>query len=280
MRSLRARIGQGPPLILPGVNDALSARMAAQAGFEGICVGGSGLSATQLGLPDLGLQSFGEYRDAVARVLEACPLPVMVDGENGFGDVKAVTRTVRAFERMGVSAIAFEDLVFPPRIGRPPAVIPLEEITGKLKAALAARTEGDMLIVGRTDAAQAGDLEEALRRARRFEEIGADAVLLIGLTDLDGMQRLRDTVRIPLIAIVVEDGPWIAPSPEEIARIGFEVAIYPATLLLRAVTAIREGLAAIRTGSTGLPPGSVGYRDLASVLGMADWARIDGPPPG
>jgi 2,3-dimethylmalate lyase len=154
----------GKPLLLPGAHDALSARMIEDAGFTAYGIGDSALSATQLAMPDAGLQSFGEYRDGVARIMEGSSLPLMVDGENGFGDAKAVTRTVRSFEKLGVAAIAFEDLVFPPPLNRPPAVIAQAEMEAKLNAALGARNK--MLIIGRTDAAYAS----LLPHFRRIED--------------------------------------------------------------------------------------------------------------
>jgi 2-methylisocitrate lyase-like PEP mutase family enzyme len=264
----------GRPLVLPGAHDALSARMIEAAGFSAYGVGGSALAAVQLALPDAGLQSFGEYRDAVARIIEGSSLPVMVDGENGFGDAKAVTRTVRSFEKLGASAIAFEDLVLPPRLDRPPAVSPREEIQGKLRAALAARQSDDFQIVGRSDAAYAVDLDEAILRAASYEELGVDAVIVPGLADADAYKRLRDAVRIPIVAVIVPGSPWYAPSLDELARTGIEVAIYPAAILWRVVIAMQEGLAAIRD-SGGAPPADFDPRIIGQYLRTADWAEVD-----
>jgi len=275
MASIRRLIEDGRPLVLPGVHDALGARIAAQSGFSAVSVGGAALAATQLGLPDLGLQSFGEYRDAVARIVGACDVPVVIDGENGFGDVKAVTRAVRSFEALGVAALAIEDLSFPPVIGRPPAVVPLAEIEAKLAAALAARTGRDMMLIGRTDAAYAASFDEAVLRAQRFAEVGADAVLVTGLRSLDEMKRLRDAVDVVLVAIVIEDGPWFAPTVDEAAQQGFAMVLHPAALMVASATAYRDSLAAIARGERRLPAGSAGYGFIADALGTADWAAID-----
>lgn len=264
----------GRPLILPGAHDALSARMIEAAGFAAYGIGGSALAATQLALPDAGLQSFGEYRDAVSRITEGSALPVMVDGENGFGDVKAVTRTVRSFERMGVAAIAFEDLVLPPRLDRPPAISSREEIQGKLRAALAARSSEDFLIIGRSDAAYAAGMEEAIERAAAYEELGVDGVIVPGLPSLDSFQRLRDAVKVPIFAIVVPGTPWFAPSLDELARIGIEAAIYPAAIMWRVVLAMREGLDAIRNAD-GRPPADFDPQIIGQYLRTATWAGID-----
>ncbi len=261
----------GTPLLLPGAHDALSARMIEATGFSAYGIGGSALSATQLALPDIGLQSFGEYRDAVGRIMEGSHLPVMVDGENGFGDAKAVTRTVRTFERMGVGGLALEDLEFPPQLGQPPRVIAREDICRKLEAALSARTERDLFIIGRTDAAHAVSLAEALIRVAEFETLGVDAVLATGLQDLDAYRRLRDAVRVPILAVVVPGSPWFAPSVEELKQVGIEAALYPAAILARILVSMREGLESIRP----IQGETAQTTSLAGLLGVSQWTAID-----
>ena len=274
MTDLRALLSRSEPLLLPGAHDAISARMIADAGFAAFGVGGAALAATQLGMPDIGIQSFGEYRDAVGRIIEGSDLPVMIDGENGFGDVKAVTRTVRSFQRMGVGGIAFEDLVFPPRLGRPPAVIPAEEMNAKLAAALAARIDPAMLIIGRTDAAYAVGLDEALARVKAYVALGVDAVLVPGLADLDAYKRLRDAVDVPIFAVVVPGSPWFAPTVQDLREAGIEAALYPAALLTRMIQAMGEGLAAIRTAN-GAPAAGFDTASVGRLLRGAEWAAID-----
>jgi 2-methylisocitrate lyase-like PEP mutase family enzyme len=269
-RSLLAA-SSGTPLLLPGAHDALSARMIEATGFPAYGIGGSALSATQLGFPDIGLQSFGEYRDAVGRIMEGSVLPVMVDGENGFGDAKAVTRTVRTFERMGVGGLALEDLTFPPQLGRPSSVISRKDMAAKLEAALNARTGRDLFLIGRTDAAYTVSLEEALARVAEFESLGVDAVLVTGLADLDAYRRLRDAVRVPIIAVVVTGSPWFAPSVEELGQVGIEAALYPAAILSRLLGAMREGLESIRP----IPEVPAHRTSLPGLLGVAAWTEID-----
>ena len=274
MIDFKSLLASGQPLIMPGAHDALSARMIEAAGFKAYGVGGSALSAMQLALPDAGLQSYGEYRDAVGRILEATSLPVMIDGENGFGDVKAVTRTVRGFERMGVSGIVFEDLIFPPALDGPPGVISRGDINNKLAAALAARCDERLFVVGRTDAAYVIHPDEAVARAREFQSLGVSAVLATGLPDLDAYRRLRDAISVPLLAVVVPGSPWYALSAAQLTEIGIDAALYPAAILARIVLAVREGLNAIRTDDGAAPPGFE-MRSLAEVLKTADWAALD-----
>jgi len=266
----------GRPLLLPGAHDALSARLIEMAGFSAYGVGGAALAATQLALPDVGLQSFGEYRDAVARIMEGSSLPLMVDGENGFGDVKAVSRTVRSFEALGVSAIAFEDLVLPVHMGRPPAVIAQADMEEKLKAALAARRRDSLQIIGRTDSAYAVSAQEAMSRAVVYARLGIDGLIVPGLADIDAYARLRDAVAVPIIAVVVPGSPWFAPTMDDLARIGIEAAVYPVATLPRIVLAMQDGLEAIRIRN-GAPPAGFDLRSLGTCLRAAEWAAIDNP---
>jgi 2-methylisocitrate lyase-like PEP mutase family enzyme len=264
----------GAPLLLPGAHDALSARLIQDAGFAAYGVGGSALAATQLALPDAGLQSFGEYRDAVVRIMSGSSLPVMIDGENGFGDVKAVTRTVRSFEQLGIAAIVFEDLVFPPRLDQPPAVVPREEILGKLAAALAARSSAATLIIGRTDAAYGANLDEALARAADYQALGIDGIIATGLSDFEAYRRLRDSVSVPIIAVVIPGIPWFAPTQAQLAELRIEAAIYPAAILSRVVQGTLDGLEAVRHANGAVASGA-DPRPLSAFLRTAEWAAID-----
>lgn len=266
--------GRTTPIVIPGAHDALSARIIEVAGFEMLGIGGAGLAASQLGMPDIGVQSFGEYRDAVRRIREATTLPMMVDGENGFGDAKAITRTVRTFEEIGVTALAIEDLDFPPRLNRPPSVITRESMIAKLRAAVASRREDGLSIIARTDAAYCVGSDEAIARAAAYQAAGADAILAVGMPDLDSLARLRDAVDVAIIVLSVPGSPWYAPSPEDARQIGADAIIYPAAVLLYTAAGIADGLAAIREDN-GAPPAGFDFARLSAVLNAADWATID-----
>ena len=275
MNRFEALIRPGRTLLLPGVHDALSARMAEQLGFEGLCVGGAAVGIMQFALPDIGLQSFGEYRDCVGRIQSGSALPMMLDAEDGFGDAKSVTRTVRAFEQMGVDALILEDLL-PFVAGKPPRTLPLAEATAKLEAALRARRSSDTWIVGRTDVAHAGDHAAVAKRAQRFEEIGVDAVLATGLRDLDDMRRLRDRVQMPLIALVVQTKPWVAPSIEEASHAGYEILMHAASLMLQVVGATREGLTALRDRYQPVWPSlAPTLESMGELLRTGAWNGVD-----
>ena len=273
--SLRSRLRSDQTIVLPAAHDAISARMIEQAGFEAYAISGASVSCTSLALPDLGLQSFGEYRDTVATILSASSLPVLLDGENGFGDAKAVARTVKTFGAMGAGAIVIEDLSFPPTLGKPASVIAEDVMTIKLEAAMRARTVPDMMIVGRTDAAGILGLDEALRRASLFERIGVDGMLMTGIPDLESMKIARDRIRVPMVAIIVNGIPWATPTLEQLTAMGYEMALYPASVLFGSLGGIRAALARLKFGSVEQGDGELSHDDLGRLLRVADWAAID-----
>ena len=273
MNALQALLRPNRTLVLPGVYDALSARMAELAGFQAFSIGGNAVGVTQLALPDLGMQSLGEFRDSVARARAGSNLPCLVDGEDGFGDVRMVTRTVRTLEQMGVDAMFFEDLV-PPRAGEPIAIVDLRDMTAKLQTALQARRNDTTWIVGRTDAAHAGLHDDVVARALAFASVGVDAVLAFGLRSLEDMQRLRDAVTLPLIAVVVEGKPWVVPSLDELNRIGIDIAVYPVALVQRVAAALHLALHELpRQHDEGRRDAAPAF-DLAVVLRTADWQAM------
>src|SRR5438874_5766082 len=170
------------PLVLPSAHDALTARIIERAGFKAYQTGGFSLAAAMHAVPDVDLEHFGEKSDVVRKILTASPLPVLVDGDDGYGDAKNVTRTVHEYEAMGASALFIEDQVAPKRCGHMAGkqVIPAEEMEKKVRAAVAARQDPDFFIVARTDAIEPHGLDEAIRRAQRYLNAGADGVYLEG----------------------------------------------------------------------------------------------------
>lgn len=274
-RDFLPRLRAAELLVLPGVHDAASARMAALAGFGAVGIGGSAIAALHHGLPDLGLMSYGEYEPHVRTIVSATDLPAMVDAEHGFGDLKVTARSVERLCALGAGAICLEDMRFPPRSGRRPEVVPLAGIARKLEIALRHRTSPDIAIVGRTDAMATGDFDEVLRRLRRYEEVGVDAVLATGIADEDQYRAVRDAVACPVIAIVLESGPWFAPDHGLLRQIGIEAALYPAALMLRALGGVRQGLEALRAGSARLPESALGYADMGALVEAPRWVALD-----
>lgn len=229
--SLKHRLAQARALLAPGVYDALSALMAEQAGFEALYLSGASIAYTRLGRSDVGLTTYSEVADTLARITERVSLPVIVDADTGFGNALNVMRTVRGLERAGAAMIQLEDQTFPKRCGHldGKSVVPVQEMVGKLKAALDARTSPDTLILARTDAFAVEGLEAALERADRYFECGVDALFIEALRTPEQMDVAcaRFSNRIPLLANMVEGGKTPVQSAAELGARGFRIVIFP-----------------------------------------------------
>ena len=245
---IRARLADGRPLVMPGVYDALSARIAARAGFEAMFISGYSVSATQLGEPDFGLLTQTETVAAAARVCRAVACPVLVDADTGYGNAVNVVRTVEELRRAGAAGVFLEDQVWPKRCGhmRGKRVIPLAEQVQKLRAAVHARGDGDCFIVARTDARAAVGLEEAIARALAFREAGADALFVEAPQSLDELREIGCRLPPPLVANMVEQGMTPELPAAELAALGFQMIVYPLSGLFAAARALEEVYARLR----------------------------------
>ena len=228
---LKARLAQPRALLAPGVYDALSALVAEQAGFEALYLSGASIAYTRLGRSDVGLTTYSEVADTLARITERVSLPVIVDGDTGFGNALNVMRTVRGFERAGAAMVQLEDQTFPKRCGHldGKAVVPAADMVGKLKAALDARSSSQTLILARTDAVATEGLDAALERAERYLECGVDALFIEALRTPAQMDVAcaRFAGRVPLLANMVEGGKTPVQSAAELQARGFRIVIFP-----------------------------------------------------
>ena len=231
MNTLKQRLTEPRLLLAPGVYDALSALLAEQAGFEALYLSGASIAYTRLGRSDVGLTTFSEVEDTLARITERVAVPVIVDADTGFGNALNVQRTVRGFERAGAAMIQLEDQTFPKRCGHlsGKAVVPRAEMCGKLRAALDARRSDATLILARTDALDIEGLEAALERAEAYLACGVDALFVEALRssgDMDAACR-RLSGRTALLANMVEGGQTPVQSAAELQARGFRIAIFP-----------------------------------------------------
>jgi 2-methylisocitrate lyase-like PEP mutase family enzyme len=229
--SLKTRLASRDIVLAPGVYDALSALVAEQAGFEALYLSGASIAYTRLGRSDVGLTTFTEVADTLARICERVALPVIVDADTGFGNALNTQRTVRGFERAGAAMIQLEDQGFPKRCGHldGKTVVPVREMEGKLKAALDARASADTLILARTDALAVEGLEAALDRAEAYLACGVDALFIEALRSPEQMavacKRFAD--RVPLLANMVEGGKTPVQDADALQAHGFRIAIFP-----------------------------------------------------
>lgn len=236
---LKARLAQslhgGAPVLAPGVYDAFSALMVERAGFEAAYLSGASIAYTQLGRPDLGLMSAKEVADTIARISERTALPLIVDADTGFGNALNVIRTVKTFERAGAAAIQLEDQQLPKRCGHlsGKTLVSLEEMAGKVRAAVDARGHADTLIMARTDAIAVEGFDRALERAEAYVDAGADVLFVEAPQDLAQMGAVarRFAGRVPLLANMVEGGRTPLRTASDLGEAGFQLVITPGALV-------------------------------------------------
>jgi 2-methylisocitrate lyase-like PEP mutase family enzyme len=265
------------PLLLPLAHDALAARLIERAGFDAYAIGGFPLVGSRYGLPDIGLVGLSEMSEGVRDVMSASKLPVLVDGDDGYGDVKNVTRTVQTYERMGVAAMLLEDQVAPKRCGHMAgkAVVPAELMARKLRAAAAARDAG-LFLIARTDARAVHGLDDALRRAELYLKSGADGVFIEAPESREELERVGSEFRhAPQLANMLEAGRTPMLSPAELFKLGFAMVAYPTSLIFRVTRTIERVLADLKAGRLSLAGEGVDFETFKSVVGFAPWSDVE-----
>ena len=263
--------------VVPGCFDALSAKLAADAGFKATFMSGFAVSAARLGQPDTGLISFGEMLDNLRNCVSgAATIPLIGDGDTGYGNALNVQRTVVEYARAGAAAVMIEDQVSPKKCGhtRGKQVIAREEARMKIRAAVDARRDADILILARTDARAVHGFDEALDRCRDFETEGADIIFLEAPESEIEMRRFCEAMRKPCMANMVPGGKTPVLPPQKLQNIGYKLALYPVMLMSAAIAAMQAALAALHPESEKAFPPSVSFAELQQVVGFPDyWER-------
>jgi carboxyvinyl-carboxyphosphonate phosphorylmutase len=242
-RSLREQLDDKDRIIvLPGVFDALSARIAEQVGFEAIFQTGYGSSASLLGMPDFGFLNAGETVDNARRIIRAVNIPVLVDADTGYGNPLNVWRLVRDLEANGAAGIFLEDQIWPKRCGHMigKEVISKDDYLPKLKAAVEARRSKDFIIVARTDARGPLGLDEAIARGKAYREAGADVIFVEAPRSIKELKKIAEEIDAPLVANMIEDGVTPNLTGEELLKLGYRIAVWPLSGLYGATYAMRE----------------------------------------
>lgn len=266
-------------LLMPGVYDALSAKIAARAGFEVIFITGYSLSATLLGEPDFGLLTQTEMLSAARRICSAVEPPVIVDADTGYGNAINVVRTVKELVRAGAGGLFLEDQVWPKRCGhmKGKQVIPLVEQLRKLTAAIEARAGTDLYIVARTDARQALGLKDAIERGIAFKQAGADAVFIEAPESKEEMREIARNVPGPLVANMIERGVTPLMTPEELKDLGFELIVWPLGPLYASAKALKEVYTNLREMGTTLDmiDQLMTFDDFHAIVGLEEKYALD-----
>jgi 2-methylisocitrate lyase-like PEP mutase family enzyme len=244
----------GQPFIAPGCYDAFTALLIQEAGFGCAYVSGASIAFTRLGRPDIGLTTLTEVAETVGNIRDRVSLPLIVDGDNGFGNALNVQRTVRLLEKMGASAIQLEDQTLPKRCGHleGKTLISTAEMLGKLRAAQDARADPATVIVARTDAIAVDGFEAGLERAHRYAEAGADVLFVEALRTPEQMARVGRELggRVALLANMVEGGKTPLLSIAELGEIGFRLAIFPGAMVRVVGFAASQYLATLKGEGT------------------------------
>ena len=272
VQRLRDLLAQPGLEVMPCCFDALSAKLIERAGFPVTFMSGFAVSVARLGLPDAGLISYAEMADQGRNICDAVEIPVIGDGDTGYGNPLNVKRTVQGYARAGFACIMIEDQVAPKRCGhtRGKQTVPREEALIRLRAALDARDEGaEILVMARTDARATEGFEEALARARAFRALGADITFLEAPQSEAEMRRYCAEVEGPKMANLVEQGDTPLLPPAELAAIGYKLAAYPLTLQLAALKAMTETLDAMKDGAR--PQRLAGFAELQAVAGFPEY---------
>jgi methylisocitrate lyase len=240
-------------LVMPGVYDALSARIAEHIGFDAIFQTGYGSAAALLGMPDFGFLNAGETVDNARRIIRAVDLPVIVDADTGYGNPLSVWRLVRDLDNLGAAGIFLEDQAWPKRCGhmQGKSIISTDDYLLKLKAALDARKTENFIIVARTDARACEGINEAIDRGRKYFDAGADAVFIEAPTSVKELSKVANEVEAPLVANMIEEGVTPTLNASELLNMGYRIALFPLSALYAATFGIKNVLTELKqSGAT------------------------------
>lgn len=271
---------QHAPLLLPSACDALTAKLIQQAGFPAYQVGGFALDGMRFGFPDMDVNRLGEKSAAVRDIVYACELPVLVDCDDGYGDEKNVVHTIHVYDDLGASAVFIEDQKSPKKCGHMGGkeVIDPRDMVKKIRAARSARRDATMLfLLARTDAIAVNGLDDALRRAEMYLKAGADGVYLEGPEDVEQLRKIGQEFKgEPLAVSILEGGgktPFIPPA--EMQKMGFNMLLYPTTLIFRETRAVQRALADLKQGKPMPKNDSVTMMEFEKIVDIAYWKAVE-----
>ena len=261
-----------------GAHDVLSAMIIEQAGFETVFMGGFGASASLLGLPDLGFLTMSEMAGAVGRTAARVSIPVIADADTRYGGLHNVIRTVEVFESAGAAGLLIEDQVSPKRCGHfdDKRVIDAEEMTLKVKAAVAARGNPDFVIIARTDARQMNGLDDAIDRVNRYCEAGADVAFVEAPTSTEELEQIASRVQHPLLANMVTGGATPIVSAHDLEQMGYRFAVYPVESLEVCARAMKDLCKELKTTGRAdrIAAEAMSFAELKRILGVEKYLSL------
>jgi carboxyvinyl-carboxyphosphonate phosphorylmutase len=275
---LRQMLQEPGIVVAPGAYDGISARLVEAAGFKAVYMTGAGTAASHLGQPDLGLATLTEMASHAAHLAACVSLPLIADADTGYGNALNVVRTVREYERAGVAGLHLEDQVAPKKCGHIAGkqVIPTREFADKIRAACEYRTDPDLVIIARTDAAAVTSLDDAIERGNRYAEAGADVIFVEAPQTEDEIQRVAREVKAPLLANMVAGGRTPGVKVAELERLGFKIVIFPAVCMGAAIPAMEQALARLRETGTDWHEGApLSPMDIFRKVGFDWWHAVE-----
>tara|TARA_B100000579_G_scaffold259742_1_gene213959 strand:+ start:31 stop:921 length:891 start_codon:yes stop_codon:yes gene_type:complete len=273
---LRELISSGVFLPMPCCFDALSGKMIEQAGFSLTFMSGFAASASRIGAPDLGLMSYGEVVDHARNITDATSIPLIADGDTGYGNAMNVIRTVSGLAKAGCAGVLIEDQLAPKRCGHTPGkeVVGREEAFDRIKAAVDARENGDdILVMARTDANHTYGLTEALERAQKFHDLGADILFVEAPKNEEEMKQICSELPGCKMANIVEGGLTPNIPMTELNEMGYQIAAYPLTLLSASMRAMKNALANLKS-DTPRDKDILNFSELRDIIGFEEYYEI------
>lgn len=276
-QALKRAVADKRLLVIPGAYDALSALLIERAGFDCMFVGGFPVAGARYGVPDIGLAGFSDIAAAVRDMIAATDVPVLVDIDDGYGDVKNAVHTVQTYERMGASAVFLEDQAWPKRCGHMAGkkVVPAEAMEAKIKATMAERLKPETLICVRTDARAVLGFDEALRRAERYIRAGAEAIFVEAPENVAELEKLAKSFEVPQFANPLVGGRTPILSIKEFEQLGFNAICFGLETIMHAAKAMQTVLADMRAGTFALRDKGMSFEEFKSVVHYDRWDRID-----
>ncbi len=272
----RSMLREEQIILAPGAFDGLGARMIEHAGFPVVYATGGGI-ARSMGFPDLGLLSFSEVLHKVKEIVRATLLPVIADADTGYGSAINVIRTVKEYEDVGVAALHIEDQIFPKRCGHyeGQSLISVNEMAGKIEAAVHARQDPDTVIIARTDARSAFGLEEAISRSSTFVEAGADAIFIEAPRSLEELETVGRQVKAPLVFNMTEGGKSPVVPITKLQEMGYKVVLFPSDLQRVYIGGARKVLEARLKGRVGPLEGMSGFKERDELVDLDGYLELE-----
>ena len=279
-KSIRDRIANDNDIIiLPGVYDALTAKIAEDVGFEAAFQTGYGTSASLLGMPDFGFLDAGETLENARRIINCVNIPILVDIDTGYGNPLNVWKIVKDLERIGAKGIFLEDQVWPKRCGHMTgkAVIPKEEYILKLQAAIDAREDNEFIIVARTDSLAQFGIEEAIERGKEYRKIGADVVFIEAPKTIEQMELIAKEIKAPLLANMIEEGVTPNLTANQLRKMGYKMVVFPLSALYSSTFAIKQTLQTLKkTGTTKeLKNKMITFQEFNDLVNLSNYNKLE-----